>query len=66
MYQDIKIMYGGKRYQVDSDKAYATDGIILPDGTILKVLGWHETFPPTPAGLRKVGKINMAIAKSVK
>lgn len=40
----ISFVWDGKSYEV-SNKAYDLDRIVLPDGRILQVASWLETFP---------------------
>lgn len=37
--------------------AYDTSHIKLPDGTMLRVGVWQETYPPRPAFIKEVGDI---------
>ncbi|MFH1648149.1 MAG: hypothetical protein ABIA11_00245 [Patescibacteria group bacterium] len=46
---DITFTWKGKKYTVEA-RAYDTPHIVLPDGTVLRVTMWLETYPP------KVGK----------
>jgi len=44
-------MFEGQLYAVDQVRAYALDRIVLPDGTVIQVIGWEETMPPKPMEL---------------
>ena len=46
----IKFEFEGKHYQVDDD-AYVLEKIVLPDGQLIQINGWHETKPPEPIKL---------------
>ncbi len=42
----------GKKYDFDANTCYDHTGRVnLPDGTILRVTGWFESYPPKVAGL---------------
>jgi hypothetical protein len=47
---EIYFVWNDRRYAV-SLRAYSTNCIRLPDGTILGVGNWFETYPPQPQGL---------------
>jgi hypothetical protein len=49
----IIIEFEGVKYEVDLE-AYETDKILLPDGRLLQVQGWHESHPPKPVKLCEV------------
>ena len=49
----IRFNFEGKSYQVGLE-AYDTSIITLPDGRILVVSGWLESFPPIPMRMRPV------------
>ena len=45
----IKFKYRGKRYRITlQDYDLGVDYIRLPDGTVLEIDGWEESFPPHP------------------
>jgi hypothetical protein len=47
------ITWAGREYAFDADALYRSEGgvLVLPDGTVLKVLEWYETLPPAPASV---------------
>jgi hypothetical protein len=58
MNTDIKFNYNGVNYTVDKS-AEQVNYIQLPDGHILHVDGWLETWPPYPRALSEVVPNNM-------
>ena len=42
---DITFSWKGKNYTVES-RAFDLSRIVLPDGTVLEVTEWIETYPP--------------------
>lgn len=50
MEPDIKFEFEGQSYTV-AYKAYDLGRILLPDGRMLVVDAWLETYPPQPQGL---------------
>lgn len=48
--------YRGRKYRFDAQACY--DGLSLvrlPDGKVLRVIGWLESSPPQPAGVEDAG-----------
>lgn len=42
-------------YEFDANRCYDTTGLVLlPDGRVLRVTGWFESYPPIPAGFKVV------------
>ncbi len=60
---EITFEYDGKNYIVSGD-AYEKNLIRLPDGRILKVGAWLESYPPQPYEIEDVTE-KFAIAKEV-
>lgn len=50
---DITFVYQGKTYTV-SGQAYTRSQITLPDGRVLNVLAWGETYPPQPLEIEEL------------
>ena len=61
MEQKIRFEFEGKTYEADM-AFYDTNQCVPPDGRVLKVDGWYESFPPSP-GTRAV--VSMARAVEV-
>ena len=50
---EIKFEFEGKTYKVGME-AYDKNLIILPDGRILKVTGWLESYPPQVYEIKEI------------
>ncbi len=54
--KQIEFEWKNRRYAV-SLWAADVDKIVLPDGTLLEVNGWTESFPPIPKELVEVSHV---------
>ncbi len=52
----ITFDFEGRTYTVGIE-AYKLDRIVLPDGRVLEVEGWHESYPPKPKRLHNINHI---------
>jgi len=62
----VYVDYEGKTYLADLIDAYdLRKDIQLPDGTILRVDGWLENYPPYPENLIVVQSDNTTLVKEM-
>lgn len=50
----IKFKYNGKLYEVSMAVYNENKSIKMPDGKVINVLGWLESYPPQPMGFEIV------------
>ena len=64
---DITFVWKGKNYTVES-RAYDLSRIVLPDGTVLQVTSWLESYPPQVGGAEEVNHLfkNLPVADIAK
>ncbi len=53
----IKFKYNGKLYEVSMAVYNENKSIKMPDGKIINVLGWLESYPPQPMGFEIVNDL---------
>lgn len=61
---DIIFDFEGRRYKCPID-AYELGRILLPDGRILGIRSWRETYPPQPNDLYIIENLNAVSATPV-
>lgn len=66
----IKFNYNGKLYEVSMSVYDENKSIQMPDGKVMNVLGWLESYPPQPMGFEFVEDffpetLNVEVAKEV-
>lgn len=53
----IKFKYNGKLYEVSMAVYNENKSIKMPDGKVINVLGWLESYPPQPMGFEIVNDL---------
>lgn len=55
----IRLCYDNEDYEVEMEAYDKNLDILLPDGRVLSVNGWLESYPPQPMGIKEVDPLNL-------